>query len=379
MRKEDWQEAFGRVPREFDLMVDRTLYEMEDKPVKLRSVWKKGMALALAGALAVGGAALAASDTWNVFDFINNVNMQVTDPGLSKEDMEELVQSPEFELEGKLARCRLEEVAFDGRSMNATFRITALDPEHTLLMSGYGFDPSDYVPTGNDDVPEADRETFEQKAAREGKRLVSVAAYIDSKGFEDVTSYNEHFNDDGSITMYARCLFTEDAAGQEAKSIVGKLTESDGRGGQVDTYAGDFEVKANTEMKTASASGEWQLDFLRVTGVKLSRSSLGMYASLEGVLADELTDEQAAFWENTVIALSTSAGSAADEMVNGAIAMYNAQGEQVFTKATGGERITANLQLGAGEGLPEKVWLCLHNYDDVTYGEKVEVPLEPEG
>ena len=209
MRRDELKNAFGEPPVEFDASLNRALANIPDERPAHRRYKIAPLIAAIVCALALGGAALAVANNWDIFDMMGRSRSASDD----SDTLRALSQSPDMVVEGKWATYTLSEAVFDGRSLNVTINARPHDPAKVLLMSDYCTDVDDLAPEyGGDNEPSG--ETFAQKAAREGSTLVMTGMSISGAGAGDQGG-SEYYNADGSLTLYAHCLLDGDASGQQ--------------------------------------------------------------------------------------------------------------------------------------------------------------------
>ena len=211
MRRDELKNAFGEPPVEFDASLNRALANIPDeRPAHRRITNCAAGVAAIVCALALGGAALAVANNWDIFDMMGRSRRVPGDP----DTLRALSQSPDMMVEGKWATYTLSEAVFDGRSLERDDESAPARPgqsaAHERLLHEMS---SDLAPEyGGDNEPSG--ETFAQKAAREGSTLVMTGMSISGAGAGDQGG-SEYYNADGSLTLYAHCLLDGDASGQQ--------------------------------------------------------------------------------------------------------------------------------------------------------------------
>ncbi|MGI6183112.1 MAG: hypothetical protein ACOYIH_03325 [Candidatus Fimadaptatus sp.] len=359
------------------------------------------------------GAALAVGYRVGVFDFLDRVMPLAAAPGLSQDERQHLLQSPALSIRGEYTICTLEEALFDGRSMTVSFRISPLDGERMLLMSNYLYN-------ANDDIPEDwlsgdghTGETFAERAAREGKQVVTVgASMLPVGGYDDVAelSYMENYNADGSITIFAN---------MRLKQAVGDTIDMDcmltemlaGADGFAKRKSG-FTIAPNMALERVKL-GECDIEAAHIDGIELMRSQLGMYASAtgtlnpgyEGTLVRIGMDEHGGGMISGGMALEAGASDAPSGdtgMDTGAaagvseeeaamdgdedIAMddaaprptADAAGDDMYD-ASVLRRFSIDVVFKAGEGMPQAIWLLAQDEEGGAIGEPLKMDIDKDG
>lgn len=359
------------------------------------------------------GAALAVGYRAGVFDFLDKVMPLAAAPGLSQDERQHLLQSPALSIRGEYTICTLEEALFDGRSMTVSFRISPLDGEHMLLMSGYLYDVNDNIPEDWLGSDEHTGETFAERAAREGKQVVIVgASMLPMGGYNDVAElgYMENYNADGSITIFANMRLkraVEDAIGMDCT-----LTETQQGADSSIKRKSSFTIAPNMDLERVKL-GECDIESAHIDGIELMRSQLGMYASATGTLnpgyegtlvrlgMDEhgggviiggmaleadASDEPSG---DTGMNAGAAAGiSDAEAAMDGAddIAMDDAApkptadaSEDDMYDASVLRRFSIDVVFKAGEGMPQAIWLLAQDGEGGAIGEPLKMDIDKDG
>ncbi len=142
MRRDELKNAFGEPPIEFDASLNRALANIPDERPAHRRYKIAPLIAAIVCALALGGAALAVANNWDIFDMMGRSRSASDD----SDTLRALSQSPDMMVEGKWATYTLSEAVFDGRSLNVTINARPHDPAKVLLMSDYCTDVDDWRP-----------------------------------------------------------------------------------------------------------------------------------------------------------------------------------------------------------------------------------------
>ena len=142
MRRDELKNAFGEPPIEFDASLNRALANIPDERPAHRRYKIAPLIAAIVCALALGGAALAVANNWDIFDMMGRSRSASDD----SDTLRALSQSPDMMVEGKWATYTLSEAVFDGRSLNVTINTRPHDPAKVLLMSDYCTDVDDLAP-----------------------------------------------------------------------------------------------------------------------------------------------------------------------------------------------------------------------------------------
>lgn len=359
------------------------------------------------------GAALAVGYRAGVFDFLDKVMPLAAAPGLSQDERQHLLQSPALSIRGEYTICTLEEALFDGRSMTVSFRISPLDGERMLLMSGYLYDVNDNIPEDWLGSDEHTGETFAERAAREGKQVVTVgASMLPMGGYDDVAElgYMENYNADGSITIFANMRLKR--AVEDAICMDCTLTETWQGADSSIKRKSSFTIAPNMDLERVKL-GECDIESAHIDGIELMRSQLGMYASATGTLnpgyegtlvrlgMDEhgggviiggmaleadASDEPSG---DTGMNAGAAAGiSDAEAAMDGAddIAMYDAApkptadaAEDDMYDASVLRRFSIDVVFKAGEGMPQAIWLLAQDGEGGAIGEPLKMDIDKDG
>ena len=363
MRREDLQAAFGKPPRSFDERVERTLRGL-DEPLTPRVNWRCVLIAAALCVAVLGGAALAAR-SFGIFDVVNAFETELTEPGLTEDEMQALVQTPSLALSTESVAFTLDEALFDGRNMYATVTARALDPQGTLLMSDYCTDVNDPVPGSPEG--EGAAETFAQRARREGRRIVKVGVSFVGENGDAISGYFEHYNDDGSVTLCASVMLSESVRG--ALDIECRAWEADESGLGREVRSAALNISANIPIETARAQGEYALREATITGITVSRSRVCAYIDIEGRFGSEVQPD----WDSLVIRVLGANGDN-DIVQGGGFWFCDAAGGHSDAPVPSGS-FAMKAQLPAGEAMPSKLRLQLYDYEKCEALAEVTVPL----
>lgn len=366
MRRDELKNAFGEPLIEFDASLNRALANIPDERHAHRRYKIAPLIAAIVCALALGGAALAVANNWDIFDMMGRSRSASDD----SDTLRALSQSPDMVVEGKWVTYTLSEAVFDGRSLNVTINARPHDPAKVLLMSDYCTDVDDLAPEyGGDNEPSG--ETFAQKAAREGSTLVMTGMSISGAGASDQGG-SEYYNADGSLTLYAHCLLDGDASGQQRFTC--HIREREVNGDDIERFEGAFEIAPNTPLAYAEAHGEYLTELARITDVRVSKSALATYVSASGRLYANLSDEQLEQWKNSTVDFSTS--ESYSTIIEGNMRMLDENGED--PGSIDGERcFRMEFVMEASEAMPKQLYVKLYNLDTNEYGKTVVIPLTP--
>ncbi|MGN0743444.1 MAG: hypothetical protein ACI4L8_12370, partial [Candidatus Fimadaptatus sp.] len=345
----------------FDERVERTLRGL-DEPLTPRMNWRCVLIAAALCAAVLGGAALAARG-FGIFDVVNAFETELTEPGLTEDEMQALVQTPSLALNTANVAFTLDEALFDGRNMYATVTARARDPQGTLLMSDYCTDVNDPAPGS----PEGAAETFAQRARREGRRIVKVGVSFAGENDDAISGYFEHYNDDGSVTLCANVMLSESVRG--ALDIECRAWETDESGLGREVMSASLNISANIPIETARAQGEYALREATVTGITVSRSRVGAYVDIEGRFGGEVQHG----WDSlTIRVLGADGGN--DIVQGGGFWFCDAEGGHCDAPVPDGS-FALKAQLPAGEALPTELRLELYDYEKCEALAGVTVPL----
>lgn len=366
MRRDELKNAFGEPPSEFDKSLNRALANIPDEQPVHRRYRLAPLIAAIVCVLALGGAALAVANNWDIFDLMH-MSQSITD---TPDDVRALSQSPDMTIEGKWATYTLSEAVFDGRSLSVTITAQPHDADNVLLMSDYCNEPDDPMPEyGGDNEPSG--ETFAQKAAREGKTLVMIGMSISGAGVSDQGG-SEYYNADGSLTLYAHCILDSEVSGEQRFSC--RVRECEVGSDDIMRFEGEFTIAPNTLLTHAEAHGEYMTELARITDVYVSRSALATYVNADGRLYADLSDEQLEQWENSTVDFSTS--ESYSTIMEGSMRMLDENDE--YPGSIDGERcFRMELVMEASENMPKQLYVKLYNLDTNEYGETVVIPLTP--
>ncbi|MGN0743445.1 MAG: hypothetical protein ACI4L8_12375 [Candidatus Fimadaptatus sp.] len=304
--------------------------------------------------------ALADISAQELFDALNMYDMDVTQPGLAPEDMQALVRAADAALETEYARYQVELYAFDGCTAYVALRVTPLAPDETLLMSGYAFDVDDPIPARDGSSTGV---TFAEAAQASGRRIVAGGFDADGLGKELInsTSYWEAFEDDGSMLLFGRWTYAEPTPAARSQQLT--IREYQPGDERARNYQMQLELKPTVALERAAGECSVSAGVLEVTGVRVFRSPLGMFAYVDCVVAGELS--AAAREELTRICgtLSDEAGAELFMLGGGACAV-SPGGEKRYSpdEMQQGDRFWFELELAAGEGLPGEVQVTLYDY-----------------
>ena len=97
MRIDELKNAFGEPPIEFDASLNRALANIPDERPAHRRYKIAPLIAAIVCALALGGAALAVANNWDIFDMMGR-SRRVSD---DSDTLRALSQSPDMMVEGK--------------------------------------------------------------------------------------------------------------------------------------------------------------------------------------------------------------------------------------------------------------------------------------
>lgn len=338
------------------------------KQIKLRL-----LAALIMAALALMPHALADISAQELFDALNMYDTDVTQPGLAPEDMQALVRSADAALETEYARYQVELYAFDGCTAYVAMRVTPLAPAETLLMSGYAFEVDDPIPARDGSSTGV---TFAEAAQASGRRIVAGGFDADGLGKELINSsgYWEAFEDDGSMLLFGHWTYAEPSPDARSQQLT--IREYQPGDERARKYQMQLELVPTAALERASGECSVGAGVLNVTGVRMFRSPLGMFAYVDCVIAGEL-DEAAREELTRICGKLGDAAGAELFMLGGGGCAVSPGGEKRYSpeEMQTGDRFWFELELAAGEGLPGEVQVTLYDYMDEFPTYTADVPL----
>ena len=129
MKKEQWQQAFGRAPESFRRQLRSTLNDLEDRKMKKRRKFTTALIAAAVAVVLIVGAGVAGGSL-NVFSMLNTA-----DPIVPLEGAGTLVEAGLGSVKNDLVSLSVEEAVYDGQGAIVQLRLSPLDPENYALMS----------------------------------------------------------------------------------------------------------------------------------------------------------------------------------------------------------------------------------------------------
>ena len=339
----------------------------------MKQIKLKLLAALMLAALALMPPALADISAQELFDAVNKYDTDVTQPGLAPEDMQALVRASDAALETEYARYQVELYAFDGCTAYAAMRVTPLAPADTLLMSGYAFEVDDPIPARDGSSTGV---TFAEAAQASGRRIVAGGFGAEGLGAEltNSSSYWEAFEDDGSMLLFGRWTYAEPSQAARTQQLtIREYQPGDERALE---YPLQLELVPTVALERAAGECSARAGVLEVKGVRAFRSPLGMFAYVDCEIAGEISAAAREELTRVCAKLSDAAGGELFMLGGGGCAV-SPEGEKRFSAddMQTGDRFWFELELAAGEGLPDEVQVTLYDYTGEQPTYTVNVPL----
>lgn len=322
-------------------------------------LWVHILLAAALCAAQISGVGMTDSANGNVFDFVNVYDKPTTQSTLSASELLAMTCAPNDRYETACATYTLKQYAFDGCSVYLMVEVAPRSAD-VLLMSDYMYEPEDTRLLEDTDLSE----TFAQKAARDGQRIIVSGIGVDVNNPELAyfgSEASEKYFSDGTMLLGLQFAFKENRA-DAPRSIDIKIREYE--------YGADWKDQrwpVELTPTTHAAEARAQLDqpvadgLMTAESVELIRSEIGAVLYITCRIAEEASaadmerlnsiDVKAQFDDDTIGSICS------------VVQCFNAQGEAIYTEqAIGGDRIKICMKLGAGTAPAESVSILFHDY-----------------
>lgn len=198
MKNWDWQNVFGRAPKDFLDQVDETINRLEEESEMKRRYKVSIVLVAAALIVLMAGAALAAG-----MGLIEGINQRglITVP----DSAQELIQSDLGSLSTDLFDMAVEAAMTDGKTVFAQVRLTPKNPEEYVLMSFEYTDPDEdsgaYII--DEDAREIDGTKGRLIGRVDGRKIIRYNVYATLPGVS-LEQWDIENNADGSVSLWFR-------------------------------------------------------------------------------------------------------------------------------------------------------------------------------
>lgn len=307
----------------------------------------------------IPGIGMANSANVNVFDFANVYNKPTTQSTLHTAELLALTCTPNDVYETDCAAYTLKQYAYDGCSVYMMVEV-APKSANVLLMSDYMYEPEDTRPLEDSDLSE----TFEQKAARDGQRIIVSGIGVDVTNPELAyfgSDASEKYFSDGTMLLGLQFAFKENRT-DAPRSIDIKIREYE--------YGADWEEQIWPVVitpTTHAAEARAQLDqpvadgLMTAESVALLRSEIGAVLYINCRIAEEASAADRERIDS--IGVEAQFGDDTIDSICSCVWCLNAQGEPIYAEqATGSDRVIICMKLGAGTKPAESVSILFHDY-----------------
>lgn len=195
-------------------------------------------------------AGLADENVVSVFDFVNAYDKPTTQSTLSDAELAALTSAPNDVYETERAKYTLKQYAFDGCNVYLLVEV-APKADDVLLMSDYMYEPTDPRMLEDSEVTE----TFEQKAARDGQKIIASGIGVDITDPKIAyfgSNASEKYFSDGTMLLELEFVFREDMA-DAPRGIDIRIREYE-YGAEWEEYAWPITITPITHMTVARAA-----------------------------------------------------------------------------------------------------------------------------
>ncbi len=307
----------------------------------------------------ISGIGMADSANVNVFDFVNVYDKPTTQSTLDTSELLALTCAPNDVYETDCAAYTLKQYAYDGCSVYMMVEVAPKSAD-VLLMSDYMYEPEYTRLLEDSDLSE----TFEQKAARDGQRILVSGIGVDVTNPELAyfgSDASEKYFSDGTMLLGLQFAFKENRT-DAPRGIDIKIREYE--------YGTDWEERIWPVVLTPTAhaaEGFAQLDqpvadgLMNTESVALLRSEIGAVLYINCRIAEEASAAD----RERIDSIGVEAQFDDDTIgsIYSCVWCLNAQGEPIYAEqAAGGDRVIVCMKLGAGTKPAESVSILFHDY-----------------
>lgn len=199
MKKQEWENAFGSVPENFERMVARQLQKIkEEQPVKkIKGVTVIAIACIIT---LVGAIAYAAVNQWNIQSFIGRwFGAEITEEG---RNALKAMAPGTYSAENNEMTVTVRQALYDGSTLYVMVAATPKHPEKTLLMPLDSFAEDPVCNLGLPDH-ENDMTPIKDSELAKGKVLLGVEPAVYVNGIApDVGGGHQAMESDGTLVFW---------------------------------------------------------------------------------------------------------------------------------------------------------------------------------